>query len=276
MPYRKIGVMAIMAMCWANVAMAEQYYHMESEGVAVSLMERPCPVDRTGQMKLAIMKVDSNTVLGCYLINNRGNAIVKWSDGEVFELLSSWFHLRTSGPRENFQARSEPSTKKEGGADKDQPHIPPPHQVGFSNGIVKYPLGLSSAALERYIPNMRCSDFNSEIICSAESGELAAIFVRGVSCVVTEEVRFFIRQGGVVGAACRIDRQQADAMEAAFSSDYGQPHLTTQTAYDLTYREKVWIYENEELKIINVSGKNIQGAPVNNYSISVGIPRSGR
>lgn len=81
MPYRKMGVMAVIAVCLAKVAMAEQYYHMESEGVAISLMERLCPVDRTGQMKLAIMKMDSNTVLGCYLINNRGNAIVKWSDG---------------------------------------------------------------------------------------------------------------------------------------------------------------------------------------------------
>ena len=52
----------------------------------ILLMTEKCPADSSGEFKVAVVRTAGRAMEGCYVINNRGNAIVKWSNGEIQEL----------------------------------------------------------------------------------------------------------------------------------------------------------------------------------------------
>ena len=63
---------------------AQSGYDSGQDGVLL-LTER-CPADRSGELQVAVARTGSTVKQGCYVINNRGNAIIKWNDGIIQEL----------------------------------------------------------------------------------------------------------------------------------------------------------------------------------------------
>lgn len=53
---------------------------------AVILFTDRCQADNAGELQVAVSQSGSRVKQGCYAINNRRNAIVKWDDGSIEEL----------------------------------------------------------------------------------------------------------------------------------------------------------------------------------------------
>lgn len=70
--------------------------YQEGQG-GILLMTEKCPADSSGELKMAVMRAAGKVMEGCYVINNRGNAIVKWSNGEIRELDWKMFGARPLG-----------------------------------------------------------------------------------------------------------------------------------------------------------------------------------
>lgn len=74
---------------------AQSGYQEGRDGIL--LMTEKCPADSSGELKMAVMRAAGRAMEGCYVINNRGNAIVKWSNGEIRELDWKMFGARPLG-----------------------------------------------------------------------------------------------------------------------------------------------------------------------------------
>jgi|GEM_PF-3409486 len=78
----------LMFTCFSSLSLAEIFaqsgYGSGQDGVLL-LTER-CPADRSGELQVAVARTGSRVRQGCYVVNNRGNAIVKWDDGSIQEL----------------------------------------------------------------------------------------------------------------------------------------------------------------------------------------------
>ena len=74
---------------------AQSGYQEGQDGIL--LMTEKCPADSSGELKMAVMRAAGRVMEGCYVINNRGNAIVKWSNGEIRELDWKTFGARPLG-----------------------------------------------------------------------------------------------------------------------------------------------------------------------------------
>ncbi len=64
--------------------LAQSGYESGKDGVI--LMTDKCKADSTGQLRMAFSRNAYTVLEGCYVINNRGNAIVKWNNGSIQEL----------------------------------------------------------------------------------------------------------------------------------------------------------------------------------------------
>ncbi|MFZ6638529.1 hypothetical protein ACO0LL_02250 [Undibacterium sp. TC4M20W] len=80
-------------LCISTIAnadiLAKSGYESGKDGVI--LLTEKCKADATGQLKTAVSRIGNTVLEGCYVINNRGNAIVKWSNGSVQELTWKMF-----------------------------------------------------------------------------------------------------------------------------------------------------------------------------------------
>lgn len=63
---------------------AQSGYSSGQDGVL--LLTDKCPSDHSGELKIAVARTSSGTTQGCYVVNKRGNAIIKWEDGSIQEL----------------------------------------------------------------------------------------------------------------------------------------------------------------------------------------------
>lgn len=68
---------------WADI-LAQFGYQAGQDGVL--LMTEKCPADAKGELHVAVLRSAGKVMEGCYVLNNRGNAVVKWSNGEIREL----------------------------------------------------------------------------------------------------------------------------------------------------------------------------------------------
>ncbi len=89
------AVLSISAFAAQADIFAQSGYQEGRDGVL--LMTEKCPADSSGELKMAIMRAAGKAIEGCYVINNRGNAIVKWSNSEVQELDWKMFGARPLG-----------------------------------------------------------------------------------------------------------------------------------------------------------------------------------
>lgn len=105
-------------LCFASIAMAacsghsyaDVYATFESGRDAIVLMTNQCPSDKTGQLKLVISKIGGNVREGCYVINVRGNPVVKWQDGLLQELDGTLFRFDPSQAIVKMEVRPPPAT----------------------------------------------------------------------------------------------------------------------------------------------------------------------
>lgn len=72
---------------------AQSGYRPGEDGLL--LLSTPCPLDKTNQLRHAVKRLGNKVFEGCYVINNRGNAIVKWSDGSLVEVAASVFDVKS-------------------------------------------------------------------------------------------------------------------------------------------------------------------------------------
>jgi hypothetical protein len=91
-------------------AYADVYATFESGRDAIVLLTNQCPSDKTGQLKLVISKIGGNVREGCYVINVRGNPVVKWQDGLLQELDSTLFRIDPSQAIVKKEVRPPPAT----------------------------------------------------------------------------------------------------------------------------------------------------------------------
>lgn len=89
------AVLAISAFAAQADIFAQSGYHEGRDGIL--LMTERCPADSSGELKVAVMRAAGRAMEGCYVINNRGNAIVKWINGEIQELDWKIFGARPLG-----------------------------------------------------------------------------------------------------------------------------------------------------------------------------------
>lgn len=75
--------------------LAQSGYQAGQDGVL--LMTEKCPADATGELRVAVQRSAGRTLEGCYVLNNRGNAVVKWSNGDIRELDWSMFGSKPLG-----------------------------------------------------------------------------------------------------------------------------------------------------------------------------------
>lgn len=62
----------------------------------ILLLTEKCP--STSELQVAIARVNGRVLEGCYVINNRGNPIVKWSNGRLEELEGKFFQIKMATP----------------------------------------------------------------------------------------------------------------------------------------------------------------------------------
>ncbi|MEI7189833.1 hypothetical protein [Dickeya dianthicola] len=72
---------------------AKKGYENGQDGIL--LLTEVCPNDATTQLKMAFSRVGKSMRQGCYVINNRGNPVVKWGDGIIEELNGEQFSPST-------------------------------------------------------------------------------------------------------------------------------------------------------------------------------------
>jgi hypothetical protein len=75
--------------------LAQSGYQEGQDGVL--LMTEKCPADATGELRVAVRRNAGRVLEGCYVLNNRGNAVVKWSTGEIRELEWTMFGNKPLG-----------------------------------------------------------------------------------------------------------------------------------------------------------------------------------
>lgn len=95
-PYAHLYFAILAIYGFSSYAIADVYAKFESGQDGIILMTNECPGDKTGQLKWAISKFGSNLREGCYVINVRGNPVVKWQDGVMQELDGSLFSIDPS------------------------------------------------------------------------------------------------------------------------------------------------------------------------------------
>lgn len=70
-----------------------QYGYGEGQDGVLLLTEK-CPA--TSELQVAVARINGSVLEGCYVMNNRGNPVVKWSTGRVEELDSKIFNMKKS------------------------------------------------------------------------------------------------------------------------------------------------------------------------------------
>ncbi|WP_413460463.1 hypothetical protein [Herbaspirillum huttiense] len=89
-------VCLVVTMISPAISHAEVYaqagYRERQDGVI--LMTQTCTADKTGQLKYAVGRLGGHVREGCYLINHRGNAVVRWQDGAVEEIPAGRFDVK--------------------------------------------------------------------------------------------------------------------------------------------------------------------------------------
>lgn len=84
-----LGSLLVLALLAStDSAQADIYAQMgygEGEDGVLLLTEK-CPADSTGELQMAVLRLLGRVQEGCYVINNRGNPVVRWQSGEIQEL----------------------------------------------------------------------------------------------------------------------------------------------------------------------------------------------
>lgn len=62
----------------------------------ILLLTEKCP--STSELQFAVARVNNRVLEGCYVINNRGNPVVKWSNGRLEELDGHLFQFKKVTP----------------------------------------------------------------------------------------------------------------------------------------------------------------------------------
>ncbi|MYM92390.1 hypothetical protein [Duganella vulcania] len=83
---------------------AQSGYRAGEDGLL--LLSTACLADKTGQLRHAVRRLGGQVVEGCYVINKRGNAIIKWSDGSLVEVSASVFDVKTLPQPESKQGNA--------------------------------------------------------------------------------------------------------------------------------------------------------------------------
>ena len=60
----------------------------------VLLLTEKCPA--SSELQVAVARINGAVLEGCYLMNNRGNPVIKWSTGRIEELDGTFFNLKKS------------------------------------------------------------------------------------------------------------------------------------------------------------------------------------
>lgn len=95
----RLALAALLSVLSASVhadIFARHGYQEGRDGVL--LMTEKCPQDPSGEFKVAVTRIQGQVLSGCYVINNRGNAVVKWSTGDIAEMRWQLFGSKPLSP----------------------------------------------------------------------------------------------------------------------------------------------------------------------------------
>lgn len=151
---------------------------------------------------------------------------------------------------------SSPANEKLAGS-----RVPLPHQVTFSDGLIKYPLGVGQDFLKKYIPDVICGNISGEVTCGSDDVAFSAVFVRGVNC--TRGVYFVISRSSVSGVSCGVDRQTALTLEGSFNDKFGSPKNKNIESMGMVTNVKSWGSELERYELTHFGGVNAYGSLLN-------------
>lgn len=73
---------------------AQRGYAEGQDGIL--LLTEKCP--STSELQVAVARVNGRVLEGCYVMNNRGNPVVKWSSGHIEELDGKYFQIKKTTP----------------------------------------------------------------------------------------------------------------------------------------------------------------------------------
>jgi len=152
-------------------------------------------------------------------------------------------------------------------ATQDNSDIPLPHQIGFSNGIVKYPLNATQKTLEQYIPDLKCFNSDDGFFCESKEVDISAIFVRNMKCA--SDILFTLKNDKTQGVKCRTSNQETEIIADKLVSKYGKPKFEQIKAFAMITSINTWDVGSEKYHVIHWGGKSANGTPINYYTVSV-------
>lgn len=152
-------------------------------------------------------------------------------------------------------------------ANQDDSDIPLPHEISFSNGIVKYPLNATQETLEQYIPDLKCFNSGDGVFCESKEVDISAIFFRNLNCA--SDILFTLKNDKTQGVMCRTDNQETETIADKLVSKYGKPKFEQIKSFAMITSINTWDVGSEKYQLIHWGGNSANGSPINHYTVSV-------
>ena len=174
-PYTFRSILAgILLAGYVAHTVADTYAIFESGDFGIVLLTDPCPVNQSGELRLAIENANGKLREGCYVINNRNNPVVKWQDGAIQELDGSAFRV---DPKQAIVKRELHQVMP----DSPRPSPPLSTQDRRSNDSVKKAFAINTTPLG--------GDFNGKAITVLTTKSISG--EEGANCLVFNRPKIY-------------------------------------------------------------------------------------